>query len=168
MYPRHDQNVRLSRHKCMRSSSLPAASTQPSRCKRTSRLQGPRAPAARHEHNRRRGAPGGTLASFFAMYNDVLREHLRMSMRNWALFPVPGGRSSPSRLVYRLSCAHEGGVFLFGAFVRLCSALRACSSLRADARRARVGEGPRASPWVMSPRLRIPSLRRLAVSLARS
>jgi hypothetical protein len=39
-------------------------------------------------------------------------------MSDWALSPVPGARSPPPRLVYRLGRAYIGGIFIFGAFNR--------------------------------------------------
>jgi len=105
---------------------------RPSRTRRSARtrLLSRRAEACRA--GRKRPLPCTTMSP--RAPQDVLRDR--------ALFPVPGARSPLPRLIYRLGCAHVGGIFaLAHLIVRLCSALWACSSLHADARRARVGEG---------------------------
>jgi hypothetical protein len=62
------------------------------------------------------GIPGGTIASFIAGCENVPRNHLALSGRDWALSPVLGARS-PTRLVYRLGrlC---GGISVFSKINR--------------------------------------------------
>jgi hypothetical protein len=63
------------------------------------------------------GAPGGTLATFVAISEDVPRPLLYRSRRDWALSPIPGARSPAQRLVYSLG-SRRGAIALFGAMNR--------------------------------------------------
>jgi len=83
------------------------------------------------------GAPGGTLASFFAIFEDVPRALLHDASRDWALSPVLGARSPPPRLVYRLGNT-TGGVAIFNGVNR--AIVQRTAGLRELCRREREAE----------------------------
>ncbi|KAI9510328.1 NAD-P-binding protein [Russula earlei] len=88
----------------------------------------------------RGGAPGGTIASFFAVFEDVPSERIKDSARDWALSPVRGARSPAERLVYRLGRrAHVGGIAVFGR-VNRAIVQRTAGLLELHRRSARAGD----------------------------
>ncbi|KAI0302437.1 hypothetical protein B0F90DRAFT_1809886 [Multifurca ochricompacta] len=85
------------------------------------------------------GAPGGTLASFVAILEDVPTNHLSLSARDWALSPVPGAPSPRPRLVYSLG-SMRGGLAVFGPINR--AFVQRTAGLLELARRRGVNSGP--------------------------
>jgi hypothetical protein len=63
------------------------------------------------------GAPGGTIATIFAMTEDVQPSLLARSKCDWSLSPVLGARSPSLRFVYSLG-SRRGALAPFGAINR--------------------------------------------------
>jgi hypothetical protein len=63
------------------------------------------------------GAPGGTIATIFAMTEDVQPSLLARSKCDWSLSPVLGARSPSRRFVYSLG-SRRGALAPFGAINR--------------------------------------------------
>jgi hypothetical protein len=91
------------------------------------------------------GAPGGTIASIFAITEDVPAHLLARAKCDWSLSPVLGARSPARRFVYSLG-SRRGALAPFGAInrslVQRTAGLLRLAHLECDRKPANVAELP--------------------------